>query len=88
MIASQERTIAMVDAWLAEMKDGWEKTTACQEATESYPEKMESNSKDMEVVQNRIKSKLREWMRLRTRMGRVLGSQRRRVRPRIDCELL
>jgi hypothetical protein len=47
-IASQERTIDKMDAWLAEMKDGREKTTACKEAMEAYPEKTEANSEDME----------------------------------------
>jgi hypothetical protein len=32
-----------MDAWLEEIKDGRKETTACQEATEAYPEKMEAN---------------------------------------------
>jgi hypothetical protein len=37
-----------MDAWLAEMKDGREETTACQEATKAYAEKVKANSEDME----------------------------------------
>jgi hypothetical protein len=33
-----------MDAWPVEMKDGREDMTACQEATEAYPEKMKANS--------------------------------------------
>jgi hypothetical protein len=47
MIASQERTITKMDAWLAEMMDCQQETTAGQEETEAYPEKIEANPEKM-----------------------------------------
>jgi hypothetical protein len=50
MIASQERTIAKMDAWLAEMKGGRKETTASQEVAEAYAGKMEANPEEMKSV--------------------------------------
>jgi preprotein translocase subunit Sec63 len=50
MIASQERTIAKIDAWLAGMKDSRKETAACQEMTEANPEEMEANPDEMKSV--------------------------------------
>jgi hypothetical protein len=47
MIASQERTIAKMDAWPAEMKDGRKEKIACQETTEARLECKEPTSVDM-----------------------------------------
>jgi hypothetical protein len=47
MIASQERTIAKMNVWLAEMKDGRKDTTVYQEAVEAYLEKMEANPEEV-----------------------------------------
>jgi hypothetical protein len=44
--AFQEKT----DAWIADMKDGRKERTACQEATEANPEKMELNPEMMQSV--------------------------------------
>jgi hypothetical protein len=44
MIISQERTMAMIGAWLAEMKDGQK------EATKANPEKMEANPDEMKSL--------------------------------------
>jgi hypothetical protein len=48
MIASQERTIAKMDAWLAEMKDCRKETTAWQEATDTCLDSQESTSLEVE----------------------------------------
>jgi hypothetical protein len=44
-----------MDAWIADMKDGRKEETACQEATEANPEKMEPNSGEKEAVVERQK---------------------------------
>jgi hypothetical protein len=38
------------DAWIADTKDGQNERTACQEATEANPEKMEPNQEIMQSV--------------------------------------
>jgi hypothetical protein len=43
MMAKVDAYQGKMDAYLEEMKDNWKETTACQEVTEAYPEKMEAN---------------------------------------------
>jgi hypothetical protein len=42
-----------MDAWIAAMKDDRKERTACQEATEANPEKMEPNTGEKEAVMER-----------------------------------
>jgi hypothetical protein len=39
-----------MDAWIADMKDDRKERTACQEATEANPKKMEPNPGEKEAV--------------------------------------
>jgi hypothetical protein len=43
----------MMDAWITDMKYGRKERTACQEATEANPEKMEPNPGEKEAVMKR-----------------------------------
>jgi uncharacterized protein YhfF len=40
----------MMDAWIADVKDGQKGRTACQEATETNPEEMRPNPGEKEVI--------------------------------------